>query len=228
MCGPDAFETVVENIRALKAGGVDVSLNLSITPWNREDLQKIRDISRELGVPVRASSYMYPPARLAGRKEARLSAEDAARCRVQWELLDLPEAEFLWRAEQMKALSAAEPRECAIDPDAGVGCRAGSTSFWLTWDGRMLPCGMMPFPETHPLETGFERAWQELRAATGEIRTPVACQSCEKREVCAVCAAMRAAETGSFDGVPEYVCRMTEATVGEYWKEYRNRKGGES
>ena len=77
MCGPDAFETVVENIRALKAGGVDVSLNLSITPWNREDLQKIRDISRELGVPVRASSYMYPPARIADRREARLSAEDA-------------------------------------------------------------------------------------------------------------------------------------------------------
>ena len=56
---------------------MDVSLNLSITPWNRQDLQKIHAISRELELPVRASSYMYPPARLDGCAN-RLSAEDAA------------------------------------------------------------------------------------------------------------------------------------------------------
>jgi len=63
MCGRDAFAAVTENIRALKEAGVDVSLNLSITPWNRQDLQKIYAISRELELPIRASSYMYPSAR---------------------------------------------------------------------------------------------------------------------------------------------------------------------
>ena len=45
-----------------------------------------------------------------------------------------------------------EESDCSADLDEGVGCRAGSTAFWLTWDGRMLPCGMMPCPTAYPLE----------------------------------------------------------------------------
>ena len=50
MCGQDAFGKVVENIRELKKAGVDVRINLSITPYNRQDLDKIYDIARELNV----------------------------------------------------------------------------------------------------------------------------------------------------------------------------------
>lgn len=228
MCGRDAFDQVVANIRALKEAGVDVSLNLSITPWNCQDLERISAIARELGTPVRASSYMYPPIRVDGQQcqgSRRLTAREAARYRVRWEQLTLEEPEFLLRAERMKALSAAEPRECAIDTDAGVSCRTGSTSFWLTWDGRMLPCGMMPFPEAFPLETGFGAAWQEIRSRTRRIQPPSACASCAKREVCSACAAMYVTETGAFDGIPEYVCRMTDETVAAAWEEYEKRRG---
>lgn len=41
MCGRDAFDQVVANIRALKEAGVDVSLNLSITPWNCQDPERL-------------------------------------------------------------------------------------------------------------------------------------------------------------------------------------------
>ena len=30
-------------------------------------------------------------------------------------------------------------------------------------------------------------------------------------------------ETGRFDGVPEYVCAMTEATIDETWKAYKEK-----
>ena len=227
MCGRDAFDEVVANIRALKDAGVDVSLNLSITPWNCQDLERIHAIARELRTPVRASSYMYPPIRIDGQVcqgSRRLTAWEAAEYRVSWDLLSLPEPEFLRRAERMKALSAMEPRECAIETEAGVSCRAGSTSFWLTWDGRMLPCGMMPFPETYPLETGLSAAWQKIRSLTRQIQTPSTCKSCAKREVCPACAAMYVTETGAFDGIPEYVCRMTDETVATAWEEYEKRR----
>ena len=38
MCGQDVFSRVTDNIRALREGGVDVRLNLSITPYNRQDI----------------------------------------------------------------------------------------------------------------------------------------------------------------------------------------------
>ena len=210
MCGQDVFETVTENIRALKEAGVDIRLNLSITPHNRQDIQKIYDISRELNVHIKASSYMYPPVRSYNRADARLSAEDAAKLSVEWDRIRFSPEEFARRAEASLAMAALEVRECSADLDEGVACRAGYSSFWMTWDGRMLPCGMMPGPEAFPLQEGFTAAWEHIKKETRKIRLPKECAACAKREACAACAAVRVTETGKFDGVPEYMCRMTE------------------
>ena len=225
MCGNESFEQVVGNIRALKQGGVDVRLNVSITPYNRQDLEQIYHMAHELETPVKASAYMYPPIRVDGNCGHRLGAEEAAKCSVEWDALRLPPEEFAQRAENMKKYSCVDRRECGLDVDTGVNCRAGGTSFWLTWDGRMLPCGMMPGPVVLPLETGFRQAWQDLRRQTAQIRMPTQCMICPKKDVCSVCAAVTVAETGKFDGVPEYVCRMTEETVRQTWKTYEERNG---
>ena len=219
MCGQDAFDRVVENVRALKAGGVDVRLNVSITPYNREDVDKIFEISKELGVHVKGTSYMYPPIRSGGGLGHRLSAQEAAEASVQWDLLRLPPEEFDRLAERMT-----QERECAADLDEGVGCRAGSSSLWLTWDGRMLPCGMMPGEGAYPLKTGFQAAWQQIRQETRQIRMPHQCTVCKNRPFCCVCAAVTVTETGRFDGVPEYVCEMTEQIIerSTAWRSKRN------
>ena len=216
MCGQAAFHRVVENIGALEAAGVDVRVNLSITPYNRQDLGKICEICRRLGVHVKGTSYMYPSIRVNGGeygKGNRMKPEEAAASGVEWDLLRFTPEEFSERAAQMEALTGAAHEECAVEMDSGVSCRAGSSSFWLTWDGRMLPCGMMPRPEAYPLLTGYDEAWQTIREQTRQIRMPEACAQCEKKQVCGVCAAMCVTETGFFDQAPAYMCRMTEETI---------------
>lgn len=225
MCGNDAFERVVNNIRELRRARIDVRLNLSLTPYNYQDLEQIYAISRELGTPLKVSSYMYPPIRVHGDCGHRLTAEDAAKVAVQWDVMRLSENEFAQRAQAYHSMIAVEERECAADPDTGVSCRAGSTAFWMTWDGRMLPCGMMPGPETFPLEVGFDAAWDELRRLTAALPNPAQCSGCKYRNLCSVCSAVCVAETGRFDGVPEYVCRMTEETARSTWQAYQERKG---
>ncbi len=225
MCGQDAFETVVENIRALHEGGIALRLNLSITPYNRQDISKIMEISRQLGIHVQASGYMYPPMRLGNEAgDRRLSAEDAAACTVQWDRLRMPPEEFARRAEAMEQLTAVDMPECPMESETGIGCRAGSSSFWLTWEGKMTPCGMMPSPAAYPLRTGLRAAWQEILRQTRELRTPDKCSSCPKRELCSVCAAVCLTETGRFDGVPEYMCRMTDSIVEETCRAARQGK----
>lgn len=212
MCGLPMYDRVKENIRALRKAGVDVSLNLSITPYNYQDLELIYRDAVELDVNVKASSYMYPPVRINGETYGcgnRLTATEAARCSVRWDEIRFTEEEFALRAENMQK-SVDDLREgCPVEADEGVRCRAGSTSFWMTWDGKMLPCGMMTTPVVYPLETGFEAAWEQIRGATAKIRTPSACTVCEHRDICGVCAAVCYTETGRFDGVPEYVCEKT-------------------
>lgn len=227
MCGQDAFERVVNNIRALKEGGVDIRLNLSITPYNQHDISKIYEISRELDIVVKATSYMYPPIRINGGQVGcgnRMTAEEAARCGVEWDLLRFTPEQFAQRAEHMQARVALAERECTVDPDVGVSCRAGYSSFWLCWDGRMLPCGMMPEPAAYPLEVGFEAAWNQIRNQTRQIRLPAECAGCDKRSLCSVCAAMCVTETGHYDIVPGYVCRQTEEMIRATWNAYQERK----
>ena len=230
MCGLPAYERVVENIRALKEAGIDVRLNVSITPYNRQDLEAICRKAEELQVHVKAASYMYPSIRVNGGQYGcgnRLSPEEAAAASVEWDLLRFDSEAFARRAEAMGDMTLEPERDCTADLDEGVGCRAGSTAFWMTWDGRMLPCGMMPYPTAYPLETGFQAAWEQIRAETKKLRLPAKCGSCPKRGACPVCAAVCVTETGRFDGVPEYVCAMTDGVIRRTVAAYEERKSHE-
>lgn len=216
MCGLPAFDKVVNNVRTLKQHGIDVSINLSITPYNCKDIDKIYEISSELDVPVKASSYMYPSIRVNGEQYGcndRLTPGESAKWSVEWDVLRFAEEEFQMRAENMAQMIAVDESECSIEIEEGVKCRAGRSSFWLTWDGVMRPCGMMPGPNVYPLEVGFDKAWEALLEETRQITTPTKCANCEKRDICGVCAAVCMAETGTFNGVPTYMCERTEEII---------------
>lgn len=227
MCGRPVYDQVKENIRRLRQAGVDVSLNLSITPYNCQDLAQIYADAVELDVNVRASSYMYPPVRINGEQFGcgnRLSVEESAKYSVQWDALRFSAEEFAARAENLAQMMAVERDGCPVEIGEGVRCRAGSSSFWMTWDGRMLPCGMMTTPVAYPMEVSFDAAWDQIRAETAKIRTASECTNCEHQDICGVCAAVCFTETGRFDGVPEYVCRRAEAVVKATQMEYEKRK----
>lgn len=215
MCGLPMYDQVRSNIYALRQAGIAVSLNLSITPYNRQDLEKIYRDATQLDVNIKASSYMYPPVRICEDscgKGNRFSPEEAAQASFCWDKLRFDPEDFSRRIANVAALDALEP-ECPTETDSGVRCRAGSTSFWLTWDGKMLPCGMMPHPVAYPLETGFRAAWDTIRQATSQLQLPTGCAGCPKRPVCPVCAAVCVTETGAFDQVPAYLCQQVAETV---------------
>ena len=227
MCGLPAYDQVKENIRRLRQAGVEVSLNLSITPYNKDDLAKIYRDAVELDVNVRASSYMYPSVRVNGEQYGcgnRLDCAESAKYSVDWDVLRFTEEEFLARAEALMALKGIEQEGCPLEEGDGVRCRAGSTAFWMTWDGKMLPCGMMTTPVVYPLEMGFDVAWEQIRSETAQIRTPAKCMNCGYKDICGACAAVYYTETGAFDGVPEYVCRRAEEIVKATRRIYEERK----
>ena len=227
MCGIPAYDRVKENIRTLRQAGVDVSLNLSITPYNKDDLARIYEDSVELDVSVRASSYMYPAVRVNGEQYGcgnRLSVADSAKYAVEWDKLRFSEEIFALRAERIAKRIRVEQEGCPLEEGEGVRCRAGSTSFWITWDGRMTPCGMMTSPVVKPLEIGFDAAWEQLRAETERIRTPSKCVGCDYKDICGACAAVYFAETGEFNQVPEYVCQRAKEIVKQTRTAYEERK----
>lgn len=228
LCGQPVFHRVVENLRALRAAGLPVRLNASITPDNRDDVEDIYRIARELGVHVKATTYMFPPVRCgggAGEAAHRFSPQEAARyqllCREQ-----VSTAEELREAVARGELPSEDEACTGGGEGEPIHCRAGSSSFWMTWDGRMLPCGLMSIPGVSVPEAGFRAAWEATRATAASLRLPPECTGCSMQRQCPSCAASCAAETGSPSVRPDYLCEMTRelirVTREKYGKEGEN------
>jgi radical SAM protein with 4Fe4S-binding SPASM domain len=219
LCGnPHGFTQAVRGIRLLKNAGIVVKINCSITPYNVDDVDGIFAFAKQEGLLVQASSYMFPPLRrdknMVGWND-RLSAEDAAYQSARIACLTNGEDYFL---QQMKnrtpfSLPGESGEDCPELPTEGEGirCRAGKCSFWITWDGRILPCGMFPGEAAENVfEAGFENAWARVREYAMAIRMSPKCSKCQVRDQCKACAAMALTETGRFDQVPEYRCQMAQ------------------
>lgn len=217
LCGAPVFERVRGNIEALTKIGIGVKMNVSLTPYNAADLEKIYDVSCELGVPMQAANYMFPPIRKDENsvgKNDRFTSHEAACVGLRWDKLRFDEETLKLRAEAIKnGLELPREEACEGAPGEKISCRAGKSTFWINWLGNMTPCGMMTEPAFSVREFGFSEAWKLTKEATDKIRMPAECSSCKMKHACHICAAMCYSETGSFDKKPEYICKMTEDTV---------------
>lgn len=217
LCGvKGVFARVDRAIRSLKAAGIPVKLNCSLTPHNAHDLEAMVACAKELGLHLDLAAYMFPPIRRSPDSigvNDRFTPEQTAYYRLRG--ITLQNGEDARRSFLARVRSGcAEPpglEEGCYDPlDGKVRCRAGSASFWITWDGFMTACGMMPEPKVDLAEREFDSAWRELTAKTAALRLSGVCEHCENRLLCHPCAAMAAAETGSAGGVPQYLCHVAK------------------
>ncbi len=204
LCGNgDVYETVVEAVKKLVEAKLTVKLNYSVTPQNVSDAPKALDFARELQLPIQPVTYMFPPVRTeCGEMSERLTPQKAAQVQFDWQrrLLGNEFSDYLKNKSK-----APQPYADITDCGERINCRAGSTTFWVTWKGEMTPCGMMNTPSV-PIED-FKEAWNSIREKRREIFLPTQCTGCELRKSCDMCAAVSYAETGRFDSLPEYVCR---------------------
>lgn len=220
LCGSaDAFHKVLHAFRLLKEAGIAVYASITVTPHNFHELEDMLALCSAHGIPVKATSYMFPPLRSNQahiHEQFRLSPEDAARatCRIirhqqgEEAFRDLARSycdgtyeDFLQRAD------------CAAEC-GHLTCRGGSCTFWVTWRGEMIPCAMMEFGKA-PVMDGmdFLDGWYGITDIAGRIATAPQCNQCAARKACYACAAAAYCETGDTNVRPDYPCRMTAAYV---------------
>lgn len=218
LCGvKKGFTRVDRAITRLQKAGILVKLNCSLTPDNAADLEQMTSYAEERKLIMQVTTYMYPPIRRdadAHDNEARFSAYEAAWWHM--ERYRLQHTEERYRAFlKNTAEGLAEPiglDESCYDPvDGRVLCRAGSASFWASWDGYLLPCGLMTRPKVDLEQMNFKDAWNQITDATEKIKMSGICKKCESRRMCHACAAMALAETGDFGGIPRYLCKMVDS-----------------
>ena len=215
LCGnPEGFDRVVDALHWLKAQNILVNLNATLTPWSRNEWQAMEAFAANEQLNFRPTIYTFPPARRTEADAyARLPAELTGALMAQREVVqkgkeNIPS--FLRSVEE-----AAQPSCEPVTEGEPMRCFAGKSQFWVTWNGKMTPCGMMSYPASDPFAADFSDAWKKLMEETAAIRLCPDCRQCANRKLCGTCAAVNYTETGSFTGRPDYMCRMIQAFIDE-------------
>ena len=114
-----------------------------------------------------------------------MTAQEAGKYMVQRDKSILSRAAFYERAAKMTDYCKVNKTEERAENEtgAGVSCQAGSSSFWITWEGKMRPCGLMTAPEADVVRIGFSQAWKQIYQATEQIRLPVEGKYCSKKRL---------------------------------------------
>lgn len=225
---PGGFGKTMNGIRLLRKYGVDVKVGGSLTKANRDDLDRLLDIGEELGIPVRVDTYMMPATRERGlpyNMQSRLDPEEAAQARIHALKREMG-AELFSQYVQQSVYRADHPEPAESKP-GHMSCMAGQCSFTINWQGEMRPCVILSEPAVSVFDCGFETAWRTIVEATGKILLNAECSTCNVRHLCRTCAASALLEAGSYDSVPDYMCRYAKESLKILRSEWKKMRGEE-
>ncbi|MFQ7157250.1 MAG: radical SAM/SPASM domain-containing protein [Merdimonas faecis] len=226
---PGGYEKTLQGIRLLRENDVDVKVSSSLAQSNKSDLDRLLDIGETLGIPVWVDTYMMPATRerdLPYNMQVRLEPEEAARegIRAMKRVLG-PELFPQYVRQSVERADHPEPAEAK---PGHMSCMAGQCSFTINWQGEMRPCVILTEPAISVFEVGFEAAWKYIVEETHKILLNEKCSTCHMRHLCRTCAASALLETGSYDGVPDYMCRYAGESLRILREEWEKIQHGQT
>lgn len=214
ICGnPQGFDQTIRGIDLLRKYHVDIKLNGTLVPENKDEVVQLFDIAREHDLYLKVDTYLFPTY-LCSRKHydqsARISAREAAHYYLLTKKLSYSEEKFAeYRNYMLGGIHVPE------DEDRSLQCRAGKSSFWIRWNGEMTPCVFMNNPSQNVFTDGFDAAWSYIVEQSAKLHLSAACGKCAYHKICQVCGACTYCETGNFEDRPQYMCEYMETIVNE-------------
>jgi radical SAM protein with 4Fe4S-binding SPASM domain len=203
---PGGYVRCCAGIERLVARRIPLLLKATITRQNVGELEAMRRMANNWGIPFRASSLLTP------RRDGRPS--EIEHCRLS--------------ADQCVALEAADPGSASGEPEAWPSdptatrdgiflCQGGKAGFAVSPEGEMNVCLDLPLPAARPLELGFRVAWEHVQRYVDSA--PLAghvCRVCDLRSYCKRCPAWSFLETGTLTEPVPYLCQIASQRKERY------------
>lgn len=214
----EGFDKTIRAVDSLLAKGINTSIRTTVIKGNKEEFDGIFDLALARELPLGIVNYISP------RREA-VNSDPVGNRLSPSELYDY-EMHIKERQRQLSQNNRnSKPKELDTREEdvfsnqmIGIGqnkgkksafaCTAGSCAGWVTWDGRLLPCGLLDHPGTYPLTSSFSKAWEELKLKCSLIPCSIECQQCQYKSVCEHCPARLYQETGYHDKPAPYLCAL--------------------
>ncbi len=205
---PGSYERCLAGIESLVKHKVPLGLKSTITKINVHELEKMRSMANDWGLPFSASWL------LTKRRDGLPSAINE--CRLP--ALKCVELENTDSASATDWIEAAM-RDAASSNDRNFYCHAGQAAFVVSPSGQMNTCFDLTIPASRPLEIGFQAAWEAVQQFV-DSAPPLAgvCLDCEARAFCPRCPAWSELETGTLTEPVPYLCEIAFARKELYGK----------
>lgn len=213
VCGKSSeFSRTIEGLEMFASIPTELEVRTTFIKENMHELDELRQIANKYTPRFAINVYV--------NKAIRGSCSKAEETRLTpTEIFDLMDVNAsYYRTQQNLSTTASEKnmdtddnikiKEYGFDlPPKIITCLAAKSMYWITWDGKMLPCGSFSSPYTLPFKEGFKEAWDRLPSLFENISLPQECTKCELSDgKCSNCPAMLQIETGSFYKTSEYIC----------------------
>lgn len=214
VCGVrDGFKKVIRSIDLLISEGIELELKTTMIKGNRHEFEQIADLANKRGVELGVIDYVSP------RREGcfsdpvgeRLSPSEMAILLKQVKEYKINRSGINYIANKNIRIDNEAAKDILWrDSDGAFRCSVCKWGYWISWDGRLIPCGLLSDPGTYPLQEGFHSAWNELKKLCKNVPVATMCKECENLEHCDICPARLKAETGFFDKKAPYLCEFTK------------------
>lgn len=210
------FENAMDGILRLKRAGIQVNLNTTFTRLNVGDMGQIVGFAKEHQIPIRMAAFVFPPVRndqTVVDDSIYLSPEELGEASTRFDLMTMDEKQLERRKNAVRNCQNDQQVEEGILEDRVSSCMAGRGAFWISWDGKMYPCGMLPDYSEDVAELGFAESWHRTCANINDILIPKECMQCNLKPLCASCGAVIKSVRKDGERVPTDMCRRTKAYI---------------
>jgi radical SAM protein with 4Fe4S-binding SPASM domain len=220
ICGySDGFNRAIRGIDLLLAEGINLKLKTTVIKGNVNEFNKLTELAEKRGVEFSIVNYITPRREGSGTcpEVERLCPKDLANYEIYAENYFTKRALNTKNIKDKNKYTIEDTPErnpnksdlTEINTDA-FNCTAGKCSFWVTWDGRMSPCGLMDNPVVFPFENGFATSWSKLNELCSYIPSCTECKQCSIKDYCMPCPARLKSETGTYDKPAQYLCELAQ------------------
>lgn len=216
---PDGFDKATQGIDRLLDSGINVELRTTVVPENVKDYNAILKFADERDLKLLVITYISPPRNAPAELNnvSRLPPEEIVRYLDQYS----KDRGVRW-GDQETLHSKEQHDKNRINHHYPFECLAGRDAPWISWDGRMMPCGLMGDPATLPFFDGFQSAWKQLMRKVKTVPVCIDCLKCKLREYCNSCPARLKRETGSSGQKSPYLCELATETKKLYVSKQRH------